>query len=41
MKTGLLLLIFYRRWIFNISHGTLIGFTAELLACKYNNSLTM
>ena len=24
-----------RRWIFNIFHGTLIGFAAELFACKY------
>ena len=23
------------RWIFNLSHGTVIGLTAELLACKW------
>ena len=34
-----MVLSFYRRWIFNISHATLIGFAAELLACKCNNPL--
>ena len=34
-----MVLSFYRRWIFNISHATLIGFAAELLARKCNNHL--